>query len=119
MACDIRIGTSGFHYKHWKGPFYPPKMPDAALLGFYTQHFDTLELNNSFYRLPTEEAFHAWRDAAPGRTAAAGGLRHHPAAGAGDQAGRLGPADDSGGSAGCAGAADCGDMCVRDSFTGF
>jgi uncharacterized protein YecE (DUF72 family) len=65
MTCDIRIGTSGFHYKHWKGPFYPEKMPAAAMLAFYTQHFDTVELNNSFYRLPSAEAFSAWRDATP------------------------------------------------------
>jgi uncharacterized protein YecE (DUF72 family) len=63
MLCDIRIGTSGFHYKHWKGPFYPEKMPDAGMLDFYTRHFDTVELNNSFYRLPTVEAFKCWRDA--------------------------------------------------------
>ncbi|MGA8341541.1 MAG: DUF72 domain-containing protein [Candidatus Sulfotelmatobacter sp.] len=65
MVCEIRIGTSGFHYKHWKGPFYPEKMPAAAMLDFYTQHFDTVELNNSFYRLPTACAFECWRDAAP------------------------------------------------------
>ena len=65
MVCDIRIGTSGFHYKHWKGPFYPPTMPDAAMLDFYTRHFDTVELNNSFYRLPTVDAFKCWRDATP------------------------------------------------------
>ena len=57
MLCDIRIGTSGFHYKHWKGPFYPEKIPDAAMLDFYARHFDTVELNNSFYRLPTAAAF--------------------------------------------------------------
>jgi uncharacterized protein YecE (DUF72 family) len=65
MLCDIRIGTSGFHYKHWKGPFYPQKMPDAAMLDFYTRHFDTVELNNSFYRLPTAAAFECWRNATP------------------------------------------------------
>jgi uncharacterized protein YecE (DUF72 family) len=65
MACDIRIGTSGFHYKHWKGPFYPPKTPASAMLDFYTQHFDTVELNNSFYRLPPASAFDSWRDATP------------------------------------------------------
>lgn len=62
MPCDIRIGTSGFHYKHWKGPFYPPKMPASAMLDFYGRRFDTLELNNSFYRLPTVSAFQCWRD---------------------------------------------------------
>jgi uncharacterized protein YecE (DUF72 family) len=65
MACDIRIGTSGFHYKHWKGPFYPEKLREAAMLDFYAQHFDTVELNNSFYRLPSESAFDEWRDATP------------------------------------------------------
>ena len=65
MACDIRIGTSGFHYKHWVGPFYPAKTPASKMLDFYFQHFDTVELNNSFYRLPTAEAFDAWREATP------------------------------------------------------
>jgi uncharacterized protein YecE (DUF72 family) len=65
MTCNIRIGTSGFHYKHWVGPFYPAKTPAAKMLDFYLQHFDTVELNNSFYRLPTAEAFDAWREATP------------------------------------------------------
>ena len=62
---DIRIGTSGFHYKHWCGPFYPQKFPSSKMLAHYLQHFDTVELNNSFYRLPTEESFAAWRDNTP------------------------------------------------------
>jgi uncharacterized protein YecE (DUF72 family) len=65
MTCDIRIGTSGFHYKHWKGPFYPKKIPAAKMLDFYVQHFDTTELNNSFYRLPPATAFDCWREATP------------------------------------------------------
>ena len=65
MACEIRIGTSGFHYKHWIGPFYPAKTPASKMLDFYLQHFDTVELNNSFYRLPTPEAFDRWREATP------------------------------------------------------
>lgn len=65
MACDIRIATSGYHYKHWVGPFYPPKTSAARMLQFYVQHFDTLELNNSFYRLPTIQAFEYWRDSTP------------------------------------------------------
>ena len=56
MTCDIRIGTSGYHYKHWVGPFYPPKTPAARMLEFYLQYFDTLELNNTFYKLPTPAA---------------------------------------------------------------
>ncbi len=65
MACDIRIGTSGYHYKHWVGTFYPPKTPASKMLEFYLRHFDTVELNNSFYRLPTIAAFECWRDAVP------------------------------------------------------
>ncbi len=65
MSCDIRIGTSGFHYRHWKGPFYPAKTPDYKLLDHYLQHFDTVELNNSFYRLPTAETFEGWRSSTP------------------------------------------------------
>ena len=62
---EIRIGTSGFHYKHWVGTFYPAKTPASKMLDFYLQYFDTVELNNSFYRLPTEEAFESWRNATP------------------------------------------------------
>jgi uncharacterized protein YecE (DUF72 family) len=65
MGCDIRIGTSGFHYRHWVGPFYPLKTAPAKMLEYYVRHFDTLELNNSFYRLPTIEAFAGWRDSTP------------------------------------------------------
>jgi uncharacterized protein YecE (DUF72 family) len=64
-AVDIRIGTSGFHYKHWCGPFYPEKFPPSRMLGHYLDHFDTVELNNSFYRLPTEDAFRCWRESTP------------------------------------------------------
>ncbi|HEY2390594.1 MAG TPA: DUF72 domain-containing protein, partial [Candidatus Angelobacter sp.] len=60
---EIRIGTSGYHYKHLLGTFYPEKTPASRMLAYYAQHFDTLELNNSFYRLPTEAAFKSWRDA--------------------------------------------------------
>jgi uncharacterized protein YecE (DUF72 family) len=67
MVCDVRIGTSGFHYKHWVGPFYPAKTPASKMLDFYLQHFDTVELNNSFYRLPTTEAFDAWRESTPAK----------------------------------------------------
>ena len=65
MACEIRIGTSGWHYKHWRGPFYPAKIDSAAMLDYYVRHFDTVEINNSFYRLPTEAAFKTWKQIAP------------------------------------------------------
>jgi len=67
MKCDIRIGTSGFHYKHWVGPFYPEKTKQKEMLDYYIQRFNTVELNNSFYRLPTVEAFESWRDATPAK----------------------------------------------------
>jgi len=59
------IGTSGWHYDHWRGIFYPEKLARAKWLEFYTGQFDTVELNNSFYRLPTEDAFAAWRVSSP------------------------------------------------------
>jgi uncharacterized protein YecE (DUF72 family) len=61
----VHIGTSGFHYKHWRGPFYPEKLPARKWLDYYTQHFDTVELNNTFYRLPLETGLANWRDSTP------------------------------------------------------
>ncbi|MBA3912545.1 MAG: DUF72 domain-containing protein [Acidobacteriales bacterium] len=61
----VIIGTSGWHYKHWREIFYPAKMPPAQYLGFYAQHFRSVEINNSFYRLPTPEAFTQWREHSP------------------------------------------------------
>jgi len=60
---DYRIGTSGWHYADWRGRFYPEKLPMAKWLEFYAGHFTTVELNNSFYRLPTESTFAGWREA--------------------------------------------------------
>src|SRR5262245_56274123 len=65
MSGTVHIGTSGWHYKHWKGRFYPKKLPASKMLGYYQQHFDTVELNNSFYRLPPENALADWRDSTP------------------------------------------------------
>lgn len=59
------VGTSGWHYDHWRYLFYPDKLPKAKWLEFYSRHFTTVELNNSFYRLPSEEAFAAWRNSSP------------------------------------------------------
>ena len=64
MAAEIRIGTSGWHYKHWVGTFYPPGLKASEMFAYYQRFFDTVELNNSFYRLPTPEAFLAWRESA-------------------------------------------------------
>lgn len=62
---EIRIGTSGWHYRSWHGPFYPARLKIKDFLSYYIQHFDTAEINNSFYRLPTEQAVKAWHDATP------------------------------------------------------
>jgi uncharacterized protein YecE (DUF72 family) len=67
MAADIRIGTSGWHYKHWVGRFYPDRWPASKMLAFYMERFDTVELNNTFYRLPPETALEDWRESTPPR----------------------------------------------------
>jgi len=59
------IGTSGWHYEHWRDRFYPAKLAKAKWLDFYATHFNTVELNNSFYRLPSENAFNTWHDSVP------------------------------------------------------
>lgn len=61
----IFIGTSGWHYQHWKGPFYPDDLPDQELLGYYTHFFRCVEINNSFYRLPSPETLKQWRSTVP------------------------------------------------------
>ncbi|PJE69182.1 DUF72 domain-containing protein [Candidatus Shapirobacteria bacterium CG10_big_fil_rev_8_21_14_0_10_38_14] len=55
------IGTSGFFYKHWQGVFYPETLPQKDWFGYYVRHFDTVELNVSFYRLPKKTTFENWR----------------------------------------------------------
>lgn len=59
------IGTSGWVYKHWMGLFYPVSMPGEQQLPFYTQHFPTVEINFSFYKLPERAVFETWRSQTP------------------------------------------------------
>ena len=61
----IRVGTSGYSYKEWKGPFYPERLPAKAFLKFYASKLDTVEINNSFYRLPTEKTLGEWAAEVP------------------------------------------------------
>lgn len=61
----IHIGTSGWHYGHWAGTFYPDDMKPKDFFGYYIKHFQTVEINNSFYHLPSEKTFKDWRDAVP------------------------------------------------------
>lgn len=62
---EIRVGTSGWSYDHWAGAFYPADLRAHARLAFYAGRFDTVELNASFYRLPTAAAVRQWVDATP------------------------------------------------------
>jgi uncharacterized protein YecE (DUF72 family) len=64
-AGEIRIGCSGWQYRHWKGDFYPADLPTSRWFEHYAQTFDTVEINNSFYRLPPEETFARWAAQAP------------------------------------------------------
>jgi uncharacterized protein YecE (DUF72 family) len=64
---QIHVGTSGWHYAHWKGRFYPPDLREPEHLGYYAKHFDIVELNNTFYKLPTEAAVSRWRDSSPSK----------------------------------------------------
>jgi uncharacterized protein YecE (DUF72 family) len=61
----FRIGCSGWQYKHWKGDFYPADLRQREWLEYYAQRFDTVEVNNSFYRLPPEGVFETWRARTP------------------------------------------------------
>jgi uncharacterized protein YecE (DUF72 family) len=65
MTASIRIGTSGWIYPHWRGRFYPPDLPQRAWLEFYGSHFSTVEVNYSFYRLPSTESFVTWAARTP------------------------------------------------------
>jgi uncharacterized protein YecE (DUF72 family) len=60
MERKIRIGTSGWTYSHWKHVFYPLACPKSRWLEYYTEHFDTVELNATFYRLPKATTFEGW-----------------------------------------------------------
>jgi uncharacterized protein YecE (DUF72 family) len=64
-AGSIRIGCSGWLYRHWRGAFYPPALPQARWFAHYALHFDTVEINNTFYRLPEPATFVKWREQAP------------------------------------------------------
>jgi uncharacterized protein YecE (DUF72 family) len=62
----IHIGTSGWSYDHWKGPFYPDDLPSGRMLEYYARSFRSTEINSSFYGLPEPETLRRWRDATPG-----------------------------------------------------
>jgi uncharacterized protein YecE (DUF72 family) len=64
-AGRLRIGTSGYQYRHWRGSFYPKGLPQRRWFEHYASRFDSVEINNTFYRLPSPEVFDGWREQAP------------------------------------------------------
>ena len=66
-AGALRVGCSGWEYKHWRGDFYPVEVPKTRWFEHYAAQFDTVEINNSFYRLPEQETFARWGMRAPMR----------------------------------------------------
>jgi uncharacterized protein YecE (DUF72 family) len=62
---DFCIGTSGYSYKEWKGNFYPEKIPQKQMLGYYSQRLKTVEINNTFHRMPTTSVLESWAEQVP------------------------------------------------------
>ena len=62
---QLLVGTSGFSYKEWLGRFYPEKLPASDMLRYYAQHFGTVEINNTFYRMPAESMLESWSQQVP------------------------------------------------------
>ncbi len=65
MSGKLRIGTSGWIYPHWRGDYYPQGLPQKDWFGHYARDFDTVEINNTFYRLPEAKTFVHWAEVAP------------------------------------------------------
>lgn len=65
MKEEYFLGCSGFYYNHWKIRFYPQTLPKTKWLSFYAQHFNTIEVNNTFYRYPTQKLLEDWYQKTP------------------------------------------------------
>jgi uncharacterized protein YecE (DUF72 family) len=61
----IWFGTSGFSYKEWKDRFYPAELPDKRMLPYYASRFNSVEIDSTFYRMPTAKTIESWREATP------------------------------------------------------
>ncbi len=64
-AVDLHVGTSGYAYKEWRGGFYPTELKEPEFLGHYATQLTTVEINNTFYRMPNADAVEAWRSRVP------------------------------------------------------
>jgi uncharacterized protein YecE (DUF72 family) len=64
---EVRIGTSGWNYPEWRGSFYPEAMKPAGMLPYYAERFSTVEVNNTFYRMPTARLVEGWAVTVPAR----------------------------------------------------
>jgi uncharacterized protein YecE (DUF72 family) len=64
---NLWVGTSGFSYKEWKGSFYPTDLPDREMLHYYAERLNSVEINNTFYRMPTAKLLSGWAAQVPER----------------------------------------------------
>ena len=62
---NVRVGTSGYNYPEWRGSFYPEKFATTKMLAYYAEHFPTVEINYTFYRMPTEKLLAGWAEQTP------------------------------------------------------
>src|ERR1700741_4326811 len=62
---SLYVGTSGYSYKEWKGSFYPEKLPPTEMLAYYSERFQAVELNNTFYRTPKPSMIESWKTQVP------------------------------------------------------
>lgn len=62
---NLYVGTSGYSYKPWKGKFYPKELPDKQMLHYYGEHFRSVEINNTFYRMPKSSVLEGWAEEVP------------------------------------------------------
>jgi uncharacterized protein YecE (DUF72 family) len=65
LTMNLYVGTSGFSYKGWKGPFYPEKLSNKEMLKYYGSQLPAVEINNTFYRMPKREVFESWAAQVP------------------------------------------------------
>jgi uncharacterized protein YecE (DUF72 family) len=62
---EMYVGTSGYSYKEWKGSFYPEDLSEKKMLSYYSERFNTVEINNTFYRMPKQSVLESWKEQVP------------------------------------------------------